>query len=138
MTGLQKKLAAKMLKCGKGRIWIDPKSEKVKAAITRADLRRFIDDGVIKKFPKKKNVHDFKTSQQKRGSISGKSGARVGKKDMWLKVVRPQRKLVKELRESGKLKEENYRKIYRQIKGRMFRSKGHLMLYLKEKGYLVE
>ena len=37
---LQRKLAAKVLKCGENRVWIDPKNEKVKQAITRRDIRR--------------------------------------------------------------------------------------------------
>jgi len=138
MTGFQKKIAAKILKCGASRIWIDPKSDKVKTAITRHDVKGFINDGIIKKIPEKKNIHDFKESQQKRGSMKGRYGARVGKKDSWLKVVRPQRKMLKELKDSGKLKEDTYRKLYRMVKGRGFRSRNHLMLYLKEKKYLVE
>ena len=138
MSSSQKKLAAKILKCGVNKIWIDPKSEKVSQAITRSDIRSFIKDGVIKKLPAKKNIHKGKKKQQRRGSIKGKAGARQRKKEDWLKVVRPQRKLIKELKDTGKLKPGSYRKIYRMIKGRMFRSKTHLRLYLKEKGFLVE
>ena len=47
---LQKKLAAKVMKCGVNKVWIDPKNEKVKQAITRRDIRRFIKEGIIKKF----------------------------------------------------------------------------------------
>jgi large subunit ribosomal protein L19e len=51
---LQKKIAAKILKCGEGRVWIDPKNEKVKTAITRNDIRRFIKEGIIVKCPKRR------------------------------------------------------------------------------------
>ncbi len=138
MSSSQKRLAAKVLKCGVNRVWISPKSEKVKTAITRSDIRRFIDDGVIKKLPVKKNIRKIKKRQQKRGSIKGKAGARERKKEGWLRSVRPQRKLLKELKDGKKLKPNAYRKIYRMIKGGSFRSRHHLNLYLKEKGHLVE
>lgn len=134
---LQKKLAAKILKCGVNRVWIDPKNEKVKQAITRRDIRRFIKEGLIKKLPdKKKKKRKLKKRQQKTGSRKGAKGARIGKKTEWLKVVRPQRKLLKELKEKGKLKPHVYRKVYKMIKGNAFRSKAHLMSYLKDKEFL--
>ncbi len=137
---LQKKLAAKILKCGVEKIWIDPKNEKVKQAMTRKDIRRFIKEGVIKKLPnKKKPKRKIKKKQQRRtGSRKGSRKARVGKKTEWLKVVRPQRRLIKELKEKGKLKPHVYRKIYKMIKGNAFRSKAHLMSYLKNKELLKE
>jgi len=134
---LQRKLAAKILKCGVEKVWIDPKNEKVKQAITRRDIRRFIKEGVIKKLPdKKKAKRKTKKRQQRTGSRKGSRGARVGKKTMWLKVVRPQRRLLKELKEKGKLKPLVYRKVYKMIKGNAFRSKAHLLSYLKDKELL--
>ncbi|NIO44581.1 MAG: 50S ribosomal protein L19e [Candidatus Aenigmarchaeota archaeon] len=134
---LQRKLAAKVLKCGVEKIWIDPKNEKVRQAITRRDIRRFIKEGVIKKLPEKKKVkRKIKKRQQKTGSRKGSAGARIGKKTNWLRVVRPQRRLLKELKEKGQLKPLIYRKIYKMIKGNAFRSKAHLMSYLRDKELL--
>lgn len=138
MSSLQKKLAAKILKCGVNRVWINPKNEKVKRAITRNDIRRFIKEGEIKKIPVKKKTKSKKKRQQKTGSRKGAKGARQRKKSDWLRIVRPQRRLLKELKEQKKLKLYAYRKIYRMVKGNMFRSKKHLMKFLKEKGYLSE
>ncbi len=138
MTSLQKKLAAKVLKCGIDRVWIDPKNEKVKKAITRKDIRRFIKEGVIKKLPKKKKAKKEKRKRKGRGSIKGARGARERKKEAWLKVVRPQRKLLKELKKNGKIDSRNYRKVYRLIKGGMFRSRAHLLSYLRENEMLKE
>jgi large subunit ribosomal protein L19e len=135
---LQKKIAAKILKCGENRIWIDPTSTKVKQAITRKDIRRFIKEGFIKKLPEKKRAKQREKSQQKIGSRRGAKGARIGKKTEWFKVVRPQRKLLKELKEKEQLKPHAYRMIYKLIKGNFFRSKSHLNSYLKEKDLIKE
>jgi len=135
---LQKKIAAKILKCGENKIWIDPTNAKVKQAITRRDIRRFIKEGIIKKLPEKKAVKHEEKSQQKIGSRKGSKGARRGKKTKWLKVVRPQRKLLKELKNNGQLKPHAYRAVYKLIKGNFFRSRSHLMSYLKEKDLIKE
>lgn len=136
MTSLQKKLAAKILKCGVSRVWIDPKNEKVKQAITRQDIRGFIADGIIKKLSVKKIAKNLPKRQQKMGSRKGAKGARIGKKTLWFKIIRPQRKMLKELKLKNEIDVNAYRKIYKMIKGNAFRSKHHLETYLKEKGIL--
>ena len=70
------------------------------------------------------------------GSRKGTKGARRGKKSSWLRVVRPQRKLIKELKEKKQLTPNTYRKVYKLVKGGMFRSKTHLMNYLEDKKML--
>jgi large subunit ribosomal protein L19e len=133
MTSLQKKLAAKILKCGIDRVWIDPKNEKVKRAITRKDIRRFIKEGVIKKLPKKKKAKKKRRKRKGVGSRKGSRGARERKKEAWLRRVRPQRRLLKELKDQKKISSNDYRKLYRLVKGGMFRSRAHLLSYLKER-----
>lgn len=135
---LQKKIAAKILKCGKNRIWLDPTNAKIKTAITRNDIRRFIKEGFIKKVHEKRKVKLKEKVQQRTGSIKGSMGARESKKTNWLKVVRPQRKLLKELKSSNKLSPNSYRNVYKLIKGNFFRNKAHLMTYLKEKKLVTE
>jgi len=135
---LQKKLAAKLLKCGENRIWIDPKNEKVKQAITRNDIRRFIKEGAIKKLPSKKTKKLKVKKQQRTGSRKGTWKSRIGKKSSWLKIVRPQRKLLRELKNSKKIDASIYRKTYRLIKGNQFKSKAHLLSYLKERDLIKE
>ena len=133
---VQKKIASKILKCGIEKVWIDPTNEKVKQAITRRDVRRFIKEGVIKRIPGKKKKSKPAKPQQRMGSRKGKKGARRGKKSSWLRVVRPQRKLIKELEEKKQLTPNTYRKVYKLVKGGMFRSRSHLMNYLEEKKML--
>jgi len=135
---LQRKLAAKVLKCSVKKIWIDPKNEKVRQAITRKDIRRFIKEGVIKKLHDKKIEVKAEKKQQRTGNIRGSRSTRTGKKTDWLKIVRPQRALLKQLKEKKQIKPQYYRKIYKMIKGSVFRSKAHLMSYLKDKEILEE
>lgn len=134
----QRKLAAKVLKCGEAKIWIDPTNDKVKTAITRKDIRGFIREGIIRKIPDKKRAPKPERPQQRRGSVKGSRGARQGKKEVWLKKVRPQRRVLMELKEKNMLNEFAYRKIYGMIKGGSFRSKSHLMTFLKENKYVKE
>jgi large subunit ribosomal protein L19e len=136
MVSLQKKIAAKILKCGVNRIWIDPTSTKVKQAITRNDVRRYINEGIIKKFPEKRHLKLEAKAQQRMGSRKGKRGAREGKKTNWLKIIRPQRKLLKEMK--PQLEPLAYRKVYRMIKGNAFRSRAHLTSYLKDNKLIKE
>ncbi len=143
MSSTQKKLAAKILKCGVNKVWIDPNPknisrDKVFQAITRSDIRGFIKDGVIKKLPDKKRAKNAPTKQQRHGKMKGAKGARRGKKDDWFRKVRPQRKLIKEMKDKNQLKPGAYRTIYRKVKGGVFRSRAHLQLYLKEKDLIKE
>ena len=139
---LQRRMAAKILKCGESRVWMDPSNlDKIKNAITKNDIRKLINEKIIKKVSEKKSkrTETKKKLKQKRkgrrkgeGSRKGSFYARVGKKELWMKQVRAQRRLLKKLRDEKKLKEGVYRKVYRMIKGGMFRSKKHLLLFLKQ------
>ncbi len=138
----QRRIAASILKCGESRVWIN-QDPKVKQAITRRDVRNLIAQGIIKKLPEKvakRKDSRFKLLQKSKGRRSGhgsRKGAahsRRGAKEEWLKIVRPQRRTLKKLREEESIDVTQYRKIYKMIKGRFFRSKAHLLLYLKEKG----
>jgi len=143
-----KRMAANLLKCGITKVWIDPeKTEEAKKAITREDVRKLIKKGVIKKIKeeKEKNPEAKKKMLQKKkgrrrgaGSRKGAKGAREGEKTEWLKKVRAQRRIIRILRDKGVIERSVYRKVYRLIKGGMFRSKKHLLTYLKENELLKE
>ncbi len=143
-----KRMAASLLKCGVTKVWIDPeKVEEAKKAITKQDVRKLIKEGVIKKIREEKgrNPEAKKKALQKKrgrrrgpGSRKGAKGAREGEKDEWLRKVRAQRKLIRILRDKGVIEKNVYRKVYRLVKGGMFRSKKHLLTYLKEHELLKE
>jgi len=126
------------MKCSPQRVWIDPTNKKVVQAITRSDVRGFIKDGIIVKIPMKKAAKNIAKKQQRRGSVKGAKGGRQSKKAEWFKKIRPQREMIKEMREKGQMKVNNYRIMYKLVKGGMFRSRAHLTMYLKENKILKE
>ena len=131
---LQKKLAAKVLKVGKDKVWLDPtKLNEIKEAITRADIRRLILKGYIKVLKRERKVKRVKQKSKKGpGRRKGTKYSRIGKKRVWINRVRAQRKLLKELKEKGKIDNLAYRKLYSMVKGGFFRSRSHLLLYAKQ------
>lgn len=49
---LQKRLASKVLKCGKGKIWLDPNEvNEISNANSRQNIRRLVKDGLIIRKP---------------------------------------------------------------------------------------
>ncbi len=146
----QRKISAKILKCGETRVWMSPAAqEKIKSAITRRDVRGLIKDGLVRKLPVKDSrragpklrmIQESKGRRSGRGSRKGALGARAGKKEKWLRIIRPQRSLLKKLKDEGKLQKADsetaasvYGTLYKQIKGGMFRSKHHLISHLEER-----
>jgi len=140
MASLQKKLAAKILKVGVSRIWLDPsKKKEIEEAITKADVRKLIEKGFIKVLKEKIRKKEEK-KRRRRGPGSRKGGkyAIVSKKRRWINTVRPLRRMLKELKESGKIDNTTYRKLRKLVKGGVFRSRSHLLIYLKQRGILEE
>ncbi len=136
---LQKKLAAKILKVGESRVWLDPEHLKdIKNAITRADIRRLILKGWIKALPEKVKMKKERRKKRNVGKRKGKKHSIVPKKRVWINRVRPQRRLIKELKEQKKISSADYRKLYRLVKSGMFRSRAHLLLYAKQRGMIKE
>ncbi len=144
----QRRLAAALLKCGEGRVWIDPSSqEELADAVTRSDLRSAIKAGVIRK----KAVRGTSRVRARRhalevakgrhsgpGSRRGTPRARLPKKDRWVRRIRAQRSLLRELRSTKKILPGVYRTFYRRAKGGMFRSRAHLLVNLRLAGHLAE
>ncbi len=136
----QKKMAADILKCGINRIRV-LSVQDAEEALTREDVRGLIRKGSIKKLQKKgsSRAASRKTlSQKKRGRKTGmgrrkgKKRATEPKKTKWIKHVKAQRKLLRELKQAGSIGVGDYRKLYLRAKGGFFRNKKHIMLYLKE------
>jgi large subunit ribosomal protein L19e len=137
----QRRLAAKILKIGESRVWIDPaRIEDVSTAITRADLRRLIHEGAIKALPKK-GISRARTRllrekkrrglRKGRGSRKGTGGARTPKKQLWVKGVRAMRNHLRELRDRHLIAKNVYRSLYGMVKGGAFKSISHLEQYVQ-------
>lgn len=138
MSSLQKKLAAKILKVGESKVWINPeKRDDVKAAITKADIRRLIQKGIIKAL--KPKIHRPREKRKRRRGVGSKKGsmyAKLSQKRRWIQIVRPLRRMLKELRDKDQISRETYKHLYLLVKGGMFRSRSHLRIYLEQRDLL--
>ncbi|HEY1198659.1 MAG TPA: 50S ribosomal protein L19e [Thermoplasmata archaeon] len=144
----QRRLAAALLKCGEGRVWIDPASqEELADAVTRSDVRSAIKARVIRRAPiqgtsrARARLHAIEVAKGRHsgpGSRRGTPSARVSRKERWMRRIRAQRKLLQELRSTKKIPPAVYREFYRRAKGGMFRSRAHLIVNLRLAGHLRE
>lgn len=133
MTSFQKKLAAKILKVGMSRVWLDPKKMKdIDKAITRIDLKKIIKQGGIKEIPEKLKIRKEKRRRKGIGSRKGSKYAIWSKKQRWIHVVRPLRAMLTELKSANQIDNSTYNKMRGMVKGGMFRSKHHLRIYLEQ------
>ncbi|MFA5357935.1 MAG: 50S ribosomal protein L19e [archaeon] len=138
-----KKLAAKVLKVGVKRVYIDPAQlAKAGEAMTKEDVRALIGERVIKKRAAEGQSRSgarmiAKRKKKGRGSGKGKrtgtKNARGEKKSGWMKRVRAQRRMLRELRKSNPkaVEEKGYRDVYRKIKGNYFKGKNYVKDYIE-------
>lgn len=144
----QRRLASELLKCGVNRVWIDPnRTDDTTDAITRGDIRVLINSGAIAARQKKgvsRGRAKFELAQRKKGrqrgqgSRRGKKGARKPSKEIWMQAIRPMRKKLKELRETGKIDTRTYRSYYMKAKGGQFKSRPHMESHMRAEGILKE
>lgn len=143
MTDLksQRRLAAKILKVGQNRVWIDPeKMDDAETAITREEIKKLIHEGVIKPLPEKgvsraraRIIHEKKKKRRRSGlgSRSGSARAKISKKEAWMLKIRALRKRLRELKANKIIAENTYRKMYRMASSGRFTSIADLERYLK-------
>ncbi len=146
MFEVQRRLAAQILKCGKNRIRFDSaRLDDIKEAITKADVRSLISNGVISKkrilntsgfWSRKRKQQKGKGKQKGFGSRKGRKTARLNPKRNWINKVRVQRDFIKLLRNNGLITSAICHDLYMKSKGGFFRSLRHLKLYTQERGLL--
>ncbi len=145
---LQKRLAAQILNCSPGRIVFDPeKLGEIKEAITKFDVRRLIDRGIIRRVPVQ-GISKFRArvakAQARRsrrvgpGSRKGSANARANSKLQWMRLIRAQRDLLKRLRDHKLITQETFNMMYAKAKGGFFRSTHHIKLFLKEQELFIK
>ena len=137
----QRRMAAAILKCGANRVWFDPERQAdIEAAISRNDLRELIENGAIKAHIIKGNsrgrtrARTAKRSYGHRkgpGSRKGAAGARSSSKRMWIGKIRAQRRVLREMRDDGRIDQSLYRVMYRRASGGQFRSVSHLAAHVE-------
>lgn len=137
-----KRIASDVLRVGQSKIRIKPgEIKRVEEALTREDVRNLVAEGIVyaeekrgvsRTRARKKHKQKKKGKRSGIGSRKGRKYARVPRKLIWMNRVRSQRALLRDLVGSGKLGQENYRRMYLMIKGGAFKSKAQLSTYLKE------
>lgn len=140
----QKKIAAQILKCSRKKIWLDPERlSDIKEAITKADIRSLVKEGAVIRKPSRgvSRARARRILEQKRkgrqkgsGSRKGKRTARLRRKRGWINKIRAQRSLLRDLKDKDIIGKKTYSGLYRKAKGGFFRSKRHIMLFIKEHG----
>jgi large subunit ribosomal protein L19e len=120
----KKSLASKTLKVGRERIiFLAPRLDEIKEAITKQDIRDLYKEGaiLIKPISGRKKVEK---RVRKRGY--GKVKLKVNKRKIeYMAITRKLRKIVKELLSQGKISKEQASKLREKIKNRIFKSKSH-------------
>ena len=136
-----RRMAAEILKVGKSKVVFSEKDrERIAESMTKEDVRQLIKDRIVKKRKdayqskaRARKLKEKKKKGRKRGSgkRKGTTKTRVNKKKSWIKNVRAQRKKLKELKKEGQVKEGEYGKIYRRIKGNYFKGKKYVEAAVK-------
>ncbi|MFP4523019.1 MAG: 50S ribosomal protein L19e [Candidatus Nanoarchaeia archaeon] len=139
---VQKRLAADVLKCSPKRVHLAAdRSADIKEAITRADIKGLVGEGIIvkKQATGVSRVRAKHRANQRRkglqrgpGKKKGKKTALVPKKTSWMVKIRTQRTFLQELKSKNLLNQEDYVALYKKSKGGFFRNKRHIKVYIEE------
>lgn len=130
----KKALAARVLKVGKERIiFLQPRLDEIKEAITKQDIRDLKKEGaiVIKEIKGRKKGKK-KSKERNPGSIRKKVKKR---KKGYVIMTRKLRRYVAEMKKQKKLSQDEIKDIRKKIRNRNFRNKAHLKEYI---GGLIE
>ncbi len=144
MTNLtsQRRLAARILKIGQNRVWINPeRMSDVEGAITREEVRKLIHERTIVSLPevgvsrsRAKTIRSKKAKGRRGGpgSITGAGYAKVTQKQAWMLKIRALRRKLRELKAGRVITEETYTQYYRMAGSGRFDSVAVLERNLKE------
>jgi large subunit ribosomal protein L19e len=137
----KKRLVSRVTGAGIHRIWFDAEHvDDITDAITRENIRSLLTANTIKVKPfkgtsrgraKLKRIQKGKRGTTA-GSKKGRKGARVGKKQVYVKKVRSLRYLLKVSKDRKEITNPQFWSLYKKISGNTVRNKAHLRLLIDE------
>jgi large subunit ribosomal protein L19e len=138
---LQKRLAASVLECGVGRVWMDETEfATIAMANSRQQVRRLIANGIVYRRPvgMHSQARHRKRIEAKRkgrhrgfGKRRGGRNARLDSKWQWIRRIRVIRRTLVEFRKKQEIDRHLYRKLYLKAKGNQFRNKRVLVEHIQ-------
>merc|ERR1712224_665672 len=130
---LQKRLAASVMKCGKGRVWLDPnESSEIDMGKSRRSIKKLVKDGLIVRRQvvthsrgKARVMYEAKRLGRHTGvgKRRGSKNARMPVKLFWVRRQRALRRLLRKLRKNRKIDKNLYHKFYLGSKGNLYKNK---------------
>lgn len=143
---VQKRLAGEVLDCSPKRVhFVADRVADIKEAITKADIRALVNQGLIFKEQEQgiSRVRARHRANQRRkglqrgpGKRKAKPTATLPRKQAWMVKIRVQRGFLQELREKGIVDQAGFKNLYRKAKGGFFRNKRHIKIYIEEHGFV--
>lgn len=126
----KKALAAKVFNVGKERIvFLEPRLEEIKEAITKEDIRSLKTDGaiLIKEIRGKKSRGKKKKARRSMGNIRKNTHERKSK---YILLTRKLRGHISELKNKNLLSKDQVSDMRKKLRNKYFRSKSHLKEYI--------
>jgi large subunit ribosomal protein L19e len=127
----KKELAAKTLHVGKSRIvFVLERMDEIKEALTKEDIRALHQEGaILVKDVKGRKTQIKKKKKRSVGNVRKKVNRR--KKD-YVIITRKLRGFIRELKNQGRLSNEEVKEIRKKIRNKEFKSKANLKTYIGE------
>ena len=137
----KKRLVSRMVGVGVSRVWFDSQHlEDIADAITRENIRSLMTANSIQiksiKGTSRGRAKLKKIQRKKRGTTAGskqgKKGARVGKKQLYVKRIRSLRYLLKVFKDRKEINNQQFWSLYKRVGGNTVRNKAHLRTLVEE------